>query len=88
MRILTSVAGCVALVASSLAYSQAPNQGGAAKPEAERAPAEIVCETQSVVGSRLSKKRVCMTRAEWAQSRSDDRQAVEKVQIQRSMKGE
>ena len=44
---------------------------------------EVVCEKQEVVGSRLATKRVCMTRGQWADLRSQDRQETEKVQTQR-----
>ncbi len=49
---------------------------------------EVVCERQEVTGSRLARKKVCMTRAEWADLRLQDRQATEKVQLQGRMKGE
>ena len=43
-------------------------------------PNEKVCENITAIGSRLSKKRVCATRAEWADRKLQDRQAVEKAQ--------
>ena len=43
-------------------------------------PNEKVCENITLVGSRLAKKRVCATRAEWADRKLQDRQAVEKAQ--------
>ena len=49
---------------------------------------EVVCEQQEVIGSRLARKKVCMTRAQWADMRLQDRQATEKVQLQGRMKGE
>ena len=49
---------------------------------------EVVCERQEVTGSRLARKKVCMTRAQWAASRLEDRQAIEKVQVQGRMPGE
>lgn len=51
-------------------------------------PNEMVCEKQDATGSRLAKRRVCMTRAQWADRRLEDRQEIEKVQVQRGMKGE
>jgi hypothetical protein len=35
-----------------------------------------------VIGSRLAKKRVCATRAEWEEQRRQDRQAVDQIQKQ------
>lgn len=51
-------------------------------------PNEKVCEKQEVTGSRLGYKRICKTRAEWAQSRLQDRQELERVQVQRGAKAE
>jgi hypothetical protein len=49
-----------------------------------RDPAERIEE----IGSRLASHRVCMTRAEWAQRRKDDREAVERAQTQRGCKAD
>ncbi len=49
---------------------------------------EVVCEKQEITGSRLGSRRICMTRAKWAERRLQDRQDVEKVQTSRGMKGE
>jgi len=43
-------------------------------------PNEKICENIIPVGSRLAKKRVCATRAEWEERRRLDRQAVEQAQ--------
>ena len=43
-------------------------------------PSEIVCEKIEMIGSRLSTKKVCMTRSQWADSRRQDREAIEKIQ--------
>lgn len=48
-------------------------------------PNEKICETVTQIGSRLSRKRICATRAEWAQRRLQDRQDAE--QIQKSLTG-
>ncbi|HTK58704.1 MAG TPA: hypothetical protein VL336_06950 [Sphingomicrobium sp.] len=44
-------------------------------------PNRIICEKQGVVGSRLATKRVCMTAAEWEIRRREDREAIEKAQV-------
>ena len=51
-------------------------------------PNERVCERQESIGSRIASKRICMTRAQWADRRLQDRQELERVQVQRGMKGE
>ena len=48
-------------------------------------PNEKICENVSQIGSRLSRKRVCATRAEWAERRLQDRKDAE--HIQRSITG-
>ena len=48
-------------------------------------PNQRICENMTVVGSRLAVKRVCATRAEWADRRLQDRQDAES--IQRSLTG-
>ena len=75
------------LVAIALALAV---QGNAASPGVQAPPQqqpragdpmERVCETIKFTGSRLAQKRICATRAEWADIRLRDRQAIEKVQI-------
>jgi hypothetical protein len=51
-------------------------------------PTERVCEKVGVIGSRLDTKRVCMTRAEWAQRKRADQDEVERAQMQRGCKYE
>ncbi|TGX52736.1 hypothetical protein E5A73_13920 [Sphingomonas gei] len=41
---------------------------------------EVVCKKEDVLGSRLQSRKVCMTRAEWAEQRQLDRQNVERSQ--------
>jgi hypothetical protein len=45
-------------------------------------PNERVCESIPVVGSRLAKKKVCATRAEWEEKRRLDREAIDQAQKQ------
>ena len=44
---------------------------------------EVVCQKIEVTGSRLATKRVCKTRAEWADLKLQDRQEIERIQVQR-----
>lgn len=43
-------------------------------------PNEKVCETVTTIGSRIAAKKVCATRAEWAQKRKADRDFAEEIQ--------
>ena len=76
------VAALAALVGYALA-APAVAQDDAAK---KNDPNEIVCEKQKVLGSRLAVKRVCMTRAEWAEQRRADRDMINKSQLGACMK--
>lgn len=46
-------------------------------------PDETVCRTVADTGSRLSRTRVCRTRAEWEQQRRNTEQDVERAQTVR-----
>lgn len=63
----------------------------AASSQAQAKPAdpmsEVVCQKQEVVGSRLATRRVCMTRQQWLEQRSSDRQDTEKAQIPSAKNG-
>lgn len=43
-------------------------------------PNRIICEKQEILGSRLQSKRVCLTAAEWARKRLEDRQTIDRAQ--------
>ncbi len=43
-------------------------------------PNAKICETVSQLGSRLSKKKICATRAEWAEMKRADREVVDQAQ--------
>ena len=83
---MRSIRLAIALVPIA-ALSASPLNAQAAGPQREasskRDPNEIVCEKQKVPGSRLAVAKVCKTRAEWADLKMQDRQDLERVQIQR-----
>ena len=43
-------------------------------------PNQRICEDVTQVGSRLATKRICATRAEWAEKRKQDRETVDQAQ--------
>ena len=68
------------LVIATPVVAQTPPQPAAqAKPVDPMS--EVVCQKQEVVGSRLATRRVCMTRQQWLEQRSSDRQDTEKAQV-------
>jgi len=46
-------------------------------------PNEVVCEKQEVLGSRVASKKICMTRAEWAERRRVERLEIDRAQVNR-----
>jgi hypothetical protein len=71
------------ILASGAAVAQAPATEGAPK-GGTLDPNEIVCMNISDTGSRLSRHRICMTRAQWAESRRTTRQDAERSQGNRN----
>ena len=45
-------------------------------------PNEWICEKQTILGTRLTTRQVCGTRAEWEEKRRLDRDAIDKAQTQ------
>ena len=78
---MTKIAILSAVLASSAAWAQTPTSGGEAD-EASLDPNETVCQPVAQTGSRLSRARVCMTRAQWAEQRRLTRQNIERTQTQ------
>lgn len=72
-----------ALLASSGAWAQTPTSGGNPD-ESALDPNETVCQPVAQTGSRLSRARVCLTRAQWAEQRRLTRQNTERAQTNRS----
>jgi len=68
-----------------LAGAAPPSQASQQATPSSKDPNEVICEKQNVTGSRLTSKRVCKTRAQWADERLQDRQGIEKVQVERGM---
>jgi hypothetical protein len=80
MRALWTCLGFVVMIAAA-----APALPETAQKPKKGDPNEVVCEKIEVIGTRLGAKRVCGTRAEWAEKRKLDREAVD--QAQRSANG-
>lgn len=71
-----------------LPASAQSTEAPAAKAPKARNMDEVVCEKTEVIGSRLATKKVCMTRAQWAERRRADQQEIERAQTMRGTKGE
>ncbi len=84
-----------ALLSSGLAFAVAaetplvppPPPAPAAQPEVDPEQAkqdafdnEVICRTEDETGSRLRKKKICMTRKEWLSSAQDAQDATSGLQ--------
>jgi hypothetical protein len=74
-----------AAAASAQTPAPAPATSTAEKAQADYLN-ERICRTEELTGSRLAKKKVCKTRSQWADQQLQDRQEIERVQTQRSVK--
>lgn len=67
-----------ALFLSAAASAQAPRQSESG---ASADSNQTVCRSIADTGSRLSRSRVCMTRAQWAERRREARANIDRSQI-------
>jgi hypothetical protein len=67
-------------VAFELSVPVAAQQAQTAPNTSTGNPNERVCENITITGSRLATKRFCGTRAEWAERKRADREALDSAQ--------
>ncbi len=71
------------LAASAAAFAQTAAEAPATtKIGPNQDPNQIVCQNQTEIGSRVNRRRVCRTRAEWAEHERMYRQDIEQAQQQ------
>jgi invasion protein IalB len=72
------------MLAASAALAQVPRRSApGAGPNAGHDMNEVVCRSQSAIGSRLNRQRVCATRQQWLEQQRMDRLYAEKAQTTR-----
>jgi len=81
------ICASAALMATA-AVAQAPNEGRTRVVPNNGDLNEVVCVYQNTTGSRVNRVRVCRTRAQWADTRQETRQTVERVQDSRTTSGQ
>lgn len=77
----------VAAAALAVALTPAPSfawQGSSDADEAEMQ--RVICKRESVIGSRVQKKRTCMTRREWLNLQNKTRDSMDEF-MKRSTQG-
>lgn len=85
---MLKVIGVATALIGSAAAAQAPNEGTTRVPANNGNPNEVVCVYQQTTGSRVNRVRVCRTRQQWADTRQETRQTVERVQDSRTTSGQ
>ena len=76
--------GALFLSAAAVAQTSAARQSGTG---ANYDPEQIICRSIDNTGSRLSRSRLCMTRAQWDEHRRTTRQILEQTQSNRRATG-
>jgi hypothetical protein len=76
LMVLSALSWAVGASAAAADPAQAPSQN--TRPALD--PNQRICEDVTQVGSRLGTKRICATRAEWAEKRKQDRDTVDDAQ--------
>lgn len=71
---IAAAVGASAAAEPSLAPSTAPRANGGGD------TGQIVCRNVEEIGSRLSRRRICRTRAEWEDLQLQERQVIDRVQ--------
>lgn len=84
MKYILSTLAAVALVSPALAAGQTePKQAAPAEEVTDTSQNRMICKRQKDTGSRLGSKRICMTAAQWAQKKRDERAVTERTQAAR-----
>ena len=69
------------LLSGAAAIAQAPVEAPATtRVGPNQDPNQIVCQNQTEIGSRVARRRVCRTRAEWAEHERQYRQNLQRAQ--------
>jgi invasion protein IalB len=84
LLIMTAALVASAALAQPQQSQPAPRRSApGAGPNAGLDMSETICRSQSVVGSRLTRNRVCVTRQQWLEQQRMDRLYTEKAQTNR-----
>ena len=75
MQSIAALAGLALCLCASPAAAEQVKSAPASDPN------EKVCEDIVLTGSRLAKKRICATRAEWEERRQLERMTLDNVQL-------
>ena len=80
---MKALIACTAVAAASAALAQ-PDVPRSDAVHARESPERVICELRPEPGSRVHRRRVCMTEATWKVYRRESRHFTERIQDRRS----
>ena len=87
MKRIVAVASSLSIPVLLCAASAAAETSSEATKKARNSdPNKLICETSIETGSRLARKRTCLTAAQWEEQRRQNRMDIERQQTQQGMK--
>ena len=82
MKSLVSVALAVAVSFSTAAFADEGEKKDGKDPD------RMICRSEPQIGSRLAKKKVCMTAQQWQEQRRLSRMEIDRTQSNRYVSGQ
>lgn len=79
-------ASLLVLSAGSSSTEQTPPPPPAAAKPAEAAHDPVICQRYTEIGSRLKRRKTCLHKSEWDRQRLEDKQMIDRTQVQRGTK--
>ncbi len=82
-----SIIAATLLILASGAAGDGTSQPPEAKPaDSAETNDPVICQADRVLGSRIKRKRICMKRSEWQRQRQEEKQMIDRTQVQRGIK--
>lgn len=75
------------LVSATAAIAQAPTETPSTQTVDQSDQDQVVCRRVEQIGSRISARRVCRTRAQWAEEQDESRKVIERIQSMKPLTG-
>lgn len=83
-----SITAAALLILASGAATGGTTQPSTPKPaDTTEETDPMVCQTDKVLGSRIKRKRICMRRSEWQRQHQEEKQMIDRTQVQRGVPG-
>lgn len=86
--LVTALAASAAVAQPPVAPPEQPHSVPSTAQNAAHDASEMICRSQSTIGSRLARRRTCATREQWLEQQRMDRLYTEKAQTNRIWPGQ